>query len=192
MHDVAILVAAEDCSAPDATQEPPTAPKGHVVVTCANGVKVTVRKGTLCWRLGEEPKLSADRLLRVQEGRDRVVRPAAQPDSVTRSESLAVNQWAVFRGDAGTVVGRVLTLRYLSGATEKRRQYQSESALTTSPNLGCVCSWFEVSEEGRLTFLPADHSVRPLTSYLFTCPPPTINGCKMEFGGLVLRTILSS
>lgn len=198
-HDLAVLEAAEAAepatTTPTASGEHQPPSKGHVIVTCKNGAKVAVHKTTLCYRLSENPRVSADRLIRVQTDRrvDRVAKPASHPDSVIRNDALTRNQWVVFcgtSGDSGVVVGRVLTFRFLVGTTEKRRQFTAESADVTTKDLGCVCSWFGVDGSGLLHYLPAEHDVRPLSLYKFSCPPPAIRGSgEMFYEGLVLASI---
>jgi len=203
VNDMSVLVAAESCapqpgsagSAGSRAVDRPDASEHFTLYTAPNGVQVMVRKSTLCCRLSEGSRVSADRLLRVQEGRDGPSRVAVkQPQAIERAQDLAVSHWCAFKETAQAttgeiLVGRVLSFKFLTGGTASSRQYSGETAPVTSPSVGCLCSWFAVREDGTLDYLPADHRWRPINWYLFTVPPPQRQGKRVFYEEFVANSI---
>jgi hypothetical protein len=149
--------------------------------TNSKGLRITVRKSTLCWLYGGGEKLSADRRLRVQESGEKQRAMDAPATAIQRNTSVALLQWCAFRvpeGVDGVLVGRVMSFRYLTGRTEHERQYSLDSAPVAVPagksarGLGCLCTWFSMEPTGELRYETAQHRFVPVESYVCTLPVP--------------------
>lgn len=193
--DMALLRVSQDWSGGGEYEDFP--PKGPFVLhTKDNGVKVPIKKTTLCWLLSSgTSRLSSDRLHRVCEpmptsdnsNQDAEV---AMRGAVQKS-AVAVGEWCAFRVQGQVRVGRVLCFRYLTGRG-RESTYTLPSAPVAVPDgvtargLGCVCSWFAHAEDGRLTHSNVDRVV-PIEHYLRTLDAP-----QLVQGNLMMSDIVTA
>lgn len=171
-------------------------------ITSPDGKQKTIRKSTLVWALSTPKKsLSNDRLKRVQ-GIDakKPCRRQLQFDSIVLSHEspvlknpyLKIGDWCIFYSNIAnsSLVGKpkfsfgnVLAFRYITGATEKARQY-SWDFVPVSPDPTCtdkrgievLALWYEIHSDGKLVEIPGRNiSFLNIESYISTLVSPSFD-----------------
>jgi len=141
-----------------------------VKVEDAHGARVYILKSTLLWHLSSsDTRQSSDRTLRVQSGAAAKVGTSRTVCSnVQREFSIAVAQWCVFEVEQRRLaIAKVLGFKTLSG--DKTSKFRHTEAPTVSsrnsrPNkeIGVLCAYFSLCDEGSLSRLPRYPSVLPM------------------------------
>lgn len=149
-------------------------------ITTPDGKQKTIRKSTFIWALATPKKsLSNDRLQRVQ-GTDakrkcrrhlQFETAAISHDSlVTKNAHLKIGDWCIFYSNNDNssprdiqkfIFGNILAFKYITGATEKARQYSWDFA-PVLPNpeskekrgIEVLASWNEIRMDGTLMEIP--------------------------------------
>lgn len=131
-----------------------------------NGTPKVVRKSSLVWLLSStKDVLSKDRLRRVQECQVKKSSSRSLEYKDTKksgkpifiSEELAIGEWCLFQYSEKVIVGAVLAFRYLTGRSEKEREYswdfvpvKPSSNLKKKRGIEVLSTWYTIHNTGKL------------------------------------------
>lgn len=152
------------------------------IVTCSSGKEKIVRKSSIVWLLtNTKNKLSSDRLLRVQQNelkRKRLY--AVEDDDVIILDEINVNEWCIFRSGVNNhlILGLVLNFKYMSGKTNKQKQYSREYApvkyngdLLNQKGIAVIATFYKLNERGQLKIYYEEPEIK-IETYLCTIRRP--------------------
>lgn len=160
-----------------------------VLVCDAQGKRAAIRKSTLLYllltgELGEDLRLSNDRLLRVYSDRINQRPNGGKHQNVSgpcKEESISVGDWCAFTEGKTIAVGRISEFSYLKGPTWKQQEYSALSVPTEPPaknarGVGALCDWFTINKGNKLKATSMDvHGFYNITNYLCTLPRPSVS-----------------
>lgn len=165
------------------------------------GKRTVLKKTSFCWLLNSgNERVSTDRLKRFisqSNTDDDVSLPCRQ---VKVRDKLWIGNWCIFENKCtktrnksltmkvGTnsflndyILGRVLAFSYLTGKC-KQRHYSLEHAPTSvecfagaKKGLGCLCTWYVIENNGKLTLTIRPHEFYNIEFYKFSVPSPDVN-----------------
>ncbi|CAG9814589.1 unnamed protein product [Phaedon cochleariae] len=157
--------------------------------------RIVIRKSTLCWFLSnKDKKMSSDRLQRVKflvkPKQDIVNNTRESEQLVEEKESLKIGEWVIFSINSKldkTVseplsflkVGKILSFKYLNKKTKKQQEYSLDSAPVlskTDPNVGVLCQWFLLNQEGEMTLDDGFQLFHKIGLYICSIGAPTLKG----------------
>lgn len=154
------------------------------IVTCLSGNEKIVRKSSIVWLLtNTKNKLSSDRLLRVQENEIKRKRAhVIEDDELMVLDEINVNEWCIFKSEINNcilILGLVLNFKYLSGNTNRQKQYSREyapikytGAEQNPRGIAVIATFYKVNENGHLTIYYDEPQLK-IENYLCTIQRPT-------------------
>ncbi|KAK3931971.1 Superoxide dismutase [Fe] [Frankliniella fusca] len=126
--------------------------------------------------------MSSDRLLRVQTNQvshDSLSLANSKSLVPERKTTVSTTEWCAFAEGKSIVVGQILAFSYMSGNSWRSQEYTAKSAPVDAPahskrGLGCMCSWFSISNRKLKIMSMENHGYYDLKNYICTLPRPKV------------------
>ncbi len=152
-----------------------------------DGKDYFINKTTAVWLLQEGERVSSDRLFRVRNKQPYSSNGSLKnvshivSNQPSQGEEISLGNVCVFKysGMSSWQIGKILKFSYYKQKAKASQQYRGSVAkVTSTENVGVLCSWYSEVEERVYTFSPPDmerivHSYISISSYLCTLT----NGC---------------
>lgn len=162
-----------------------------------------IKKSAIVWLLSESKgKLSSDRLKRVQERRENesngpkrmyvtptITNNREEVGHLFKLSEIKVGEWCLFYKDEARyqniIVGNILSFKYLTGKTEKQKQYSLDIApvetSTQNPRgISVLGLWYSLHEDFTLQTISNPCFFININNYVATVKAPEIDSTKTK------------